>query len=387
MKINSRNFFHSIFYLLFFFTYFFPEYLLVTYPKVSVYLTCFKVFFFLIILFISILNKNLFNKNVMFSFLFFLYFVLVSYIKVNNMNEVMNICICSLSLILLFNNGVKRNKINLFRSMSIFFSIMLIINTITIVLYPNGMYIRNVTGLKDNWFLGYRNNHITYILPLYLSTIINSFLKYNYLSRKSKFISIILLILTFFTKSSTSILCMTLLTLSLLFNKQIYVYIRNLYIYVFSYIILYLSIIILRIQEIFSFLIQNILKRDLSFTGRTRIWDYMLNGIKETPFLGHGLEQSAIRYEKYKVWHAHNQILEIIYETGLIGFLLFITNLSIALKELKKYWNYEIAKSLAAFLFIFFIMCLTEVYSYWYFFYIITTICNISYLLRRHEHE
>ena len=68
------------------------------------------------------------------------------------------------------------------------------------------------------------------------------------------------------------------------------------------------GIVLLRLQNIFSFIIQNILGKDLTFTGRTRIWDNAIEFIKARFIIGYGKETGAVIASKLgdiKFTHAH----------------------------------------------------------------------------------
>jgi O-antigen ligase len=81
--------------------------------------------------------------------------------------------------------------------------------------------------------------------------------------------------------------------------------------------------------------IANALGRDLSLTGRTDIWIIMINKIQERPWLGYGYDTfwragwdggaadvwSAVGYEPP---HAHNGLLDLALDTGLLGASLFV---------------------------------------------------------------
>ena len=71
-------------------------------------------------------------------------------------------------------------------------------------------------------------------------------------------------------------------------------------------IVIFVSIVFLRLQEVFSYLIVNILGKDLTFTGRTVIWDYYINEIKNSWVIGYG-----VGYNPYKGLFAHNGFLDL----------------------------------------------------------------------------
>jgi O-antigen ligase len=89
-----------------------------------------------------------------------------------------------------------------------------------------------------------------------------------------------------------------------------------------------------------------------TFTGRTDLWLYMLDEVKQHPFLGSGFggfwvvgSENLRELYKYFVWlpnHSHNGYLDILNETGLIGLSLFMIALIAYLKRLFHYKNNKI---------------------------------------------
>ena len=79
-------------------------------------------------------------------------------------------------------------------------------------------------------------------------------------------------------------------------------------------------------QNLFAFLIEDILHKNLTLTGRTVIWDRTLELIGEKPILGHGVpfyEDRKLQYAIETKWinkaaglHAHDRFLETLYRGG-----------------------------------------------------------------------
>lgn len=76
---------------------------------------------------------------------------------------------------IIFDYGIRTNSKYFLDSLEFYLSLIIYINFITIILYPNGMYLSN-SGYFSNWFLGFKNMHILYILPAILCSCLNSFL-------------------------------------------------------------------------------------------------------------------------------------------------------------------------------------------------------------------
>jgi len=82
--------------------------------------------------------------------------------------------------------------------------------------------------------------------------------------------------------------------------------------------------------------IVNLYGKDLTFSGRTNIWAATIPAIKANPirgygfggvFFNHAIEPtvSIDRRAGFIAWHAHNSVLEMLLEGGLIGLVLYIS--------------------------------------------------------------
>ena len=99
---------------------------------------------------------------------------------------------------------------------------------------------------------------------------------------------------------------------------------------------LFFAVVLYRLQDVFAFLIEGVLHKGLSFTGRTEIWDTAIDNIRRSPALGYGLAQSGkvYRLRKHKYYHAHNVFLEVLMEGGFCALLCFLMMLASAVKQL-----------------------------------------------------
>ena len=139
--------------------------------------------------------------------------------------------------------------------------------------------------------------------------------------------------------------------------------ILNIYNYIITYITLFFTIIIFRLQEIFRYLIVEILHKSLSFTGRTGIWDKTMELIKQKAIIGYGVENSTVRAAKMNfanATHAHNTILEILYKGGFLALAIYLYIIFIVAKQLNKFRDTMPSKIISITIFVFFVMMLTE---------------------------
>lgn len=336
---------------------------------------------YVIIIFMYLNNKD--YKNLFFILYFMLFGITVVFSTLINDGEVLQYLkqfFSFLMIILFFNISMKKYKEKFLKAVSTYFLLINIINLITIIKYPEGMYI-NSANAWANWFMGYKNGFILYLIPSIISSYLYEKITKNKISLITLTTIIISIITIFLIDSSTSIVGLFILLFTLIFSKRIKnIKIFNLKTCIIIYLILFFAIIIFRVQEIFEYLIVDILDRNLDFTNRTYIWDTALNYIKEGFLLGYGYESSALRTIKFSYLQAitcHNQLLDIIYQGGIIG-IAFISLMFIELnKKIKEYDNKEIKVTIIGCILTYLIMMLTEYYNFQYYIFMFVIFINM----------
>lgn len=376
IMINKRSIKLVLFYILMLFSYFQFDSLNYLYtPFLSVY-KFFHYISFFIILILFIQNRK-FSKIIIYMMLYLIILFFASVFNGQSISQVLNYLITIISLCLITDYGIRNHTKEYLISLATILNILMIINFITIILYPNGMYI-NSTCYKQNWILGYKNSHILYLLPCVVVNFILSFKNKGKLDIKSYVIFIICFISILSVNSSTGIVGFLIILLYLIFKKVVdKVNIINGFSSLFIYLLSFVSIMILKVQNLFKFLIVDILKKDLTFTGRTYIWDNVLKSIKINPLIGYG--NVTYQYNKY-IFTTHNTILDILYKTGIFGFVTYILILFETSKTLYNNRNDKTSKFLTVVLLSYFIIMLTEAYNISYYFFILVICNNIKYL-------
>lgn len=376
IMINKRSIKLVLFYIFMLFSYFQFDSLNYLYtPLLSVY-KFFHYISFFIILILFIQNRK-FSKIIIYMMLYLIILFFASVFNGQSISQILNYLITIISLCLITDYGVRNHTKEYLTALATILNFLMIINFITIILYPNGMYI-NSTGYKQNWILGYKNSHILYLLPCVVVNFILSFKNRGKLNIKSYIIFAICFISILSVNSSTGIVGFLIILLYLIFKKVVdKVNIINGYSSLFIYLLSFVSIMILKVQNLFKFLIVDILKKDLTFTGRTYIWDSVLKSIKIHPLIGYG--NVTYQYNKY-IFTTHNTILDILYKTGILGFVTYILILFETSKTLYNNRNDKTSKFLTVVLLSYFIIMLTEAYNISYYFFILVICNNIKYL-------
>lgn len=338
--------------------------------------TVFRIFQIVILIyyFMIIIKNGKISKLIKYIFIYIIILFLITYFTDQDVYYCLKNSITVIGLCLVCEYGIHHDCETFFSCMIGYLGVLNIINFICILIYPNGMYLNN-SGMYNNWFLGYKNSHILYILPWLMLIIFKNLSNHNNkIPFHVYFILIVSLLFIIHIDSGTSIIALVLLLFFLIFrNKLENVKMVSAQKLLIIDIIIFFSIVYLRIQDIFSFLFVNILGRTLTFTGRTLIWDHAILMIKKSLIFGYG--DNAFFYNRF-ILSTHNQFLGIMYETGIIGFLIYLLLFRCITKEIDKS-NASIQLSFSKyFIFIYLLMMLMEEYNMRYYMFVFVIIYN-----------
>lgn len=255
-------------------------------------------------------------------------------------------------------------------------------NFVTILLYPQGMYVYNT--FTQNYLFGYRNNMIMMIMPAVIFAVVRSLKYYNRLSKSSVVIILAAIPSILIAFSATAVIGMAIMIVVILmtvlgimpkaFNIATYLIVNAFY---------FFGIIVMRVQEYFAFIIVDMLNRDLTFTGRTEIWDKALKAFLGSPIFGMGEITSTESKALIGATHAHNYYLDLLYKSGVFGLLIFIAILIMCGLSLYKHRKEgKIPFFVSGALFAFMIMLQNEAYyNIYYYFSVLALAAFISYAL------
>lgn len=286
--------------------------------------------------------------------LIFINFLIILFSTVYNESSLVNFMLDYADLFMLafiFDIHSRIKGSNLLKVLCKLLLFITIINLITIVLFPNGLY---VTGYyRDNWFLGYKNLHIRVILPMiFISYIYSEYTQKKLYKVLSSLIAIstILLInsITGFIGLSVffifTIIKVNKLKLSIIF----------LIISLVPFIILYTDIL-----SFFDYVILSIFNRDLTLSYRTIIWQDTISLIADNLFIGIGYQNSDGFNSFINVAHPHNFTFYILAVGGFFSFVVYFLLFSNIDYKFNKF-NYNHNYLYSAFFIGVFIMGITE---------------------------
>ena len=385
MSVSKRKVINFILYVFLLIPFFKIAYISVSIPYAdSIYkiMQLFSIF----IIFMIIIKYGKFSK---FIFSFAIYFIILNISTILNKADISGgifLTIRTMAICMLIDYGLKIDTKTFLDSFEFLLSTLVYMNLISILIFKDGMYVNTSVGYTENWLLGYRNLHILYILPAILVSFLNSYYTKGKLCNRNYILLVLSLLSIVLVKSSTSLVGITVLIVFLVLNKILKnEKIFNIKNYFLVYIVSFFSIVIFRIQNLFKFIIVGILDRDLTFTGRTYIWDYVIEFIKQKPIIGYGIEESNVRLNKTTFMvstHAHDQILEIIYKSGIVGIIVYAYILIKSVYEVYKYRKTKVSQFISIIIFAYLFMMLTEYFSLDLTMFLFVFCLDIKYLIK-----
>lgn len=225
---------------------------------------------------------------------------------------------------------IKNNLDKFLKSMTMLLYVLIFLTFITTIIWPNGIFGNEMI------FLGYDNS--TIILLIFGAM----FILFSHLYIRGKqdiknifigLIPFIMVLVIYYIRWSVGaligcIIILVMIFMYILFKKckmqKIYNKLFSLKSLFIISIVIFLLIVVFGIQKYFSFIIVDIFHKDITLTNRTYIWEACFAQIKLHPILGMGMMDFESRLSIFGIYHAHSNFLNIILESGVLGFLLYI---------------------------------------------------------------
>jgi len=236
--------------------------------------------------------------------------------------------------------------------------LMIGINFATMILFPDGLFYTPMQ-LWDNWFIGYRNMFIFYFAP----ALALELLKKNAGGSPVRYY-VMLTICTLsmvLGGSKTGLLCMLAflaLILTGLYRKKL----CNILTITVVSLGAFVSIVLLGLQRYLTPIFE-MLGRNVTFTNRVFIWEKVIEYIKQSPMIGHGIPSEQVRTEMLDIWTAvtaHNFILEVLFCFGLAGLVLTAIWMSVSVYQLYRHRKHPFAAAMCLGMVCFHLLMLME---------------------------
>ena len=254
------------------------------------------------------------------------------------------------------------------------------INIITYVFVPKGLY-----GGKL-YFLGIRTRFTDYSIALIALVFIERAISNI---KKSRFILIITIallniILPFIATAIIGVVVFGIMLIIL--NKGVKISNKTI---VTVFIIINILVVGFRIHTIFQGIIEDVLGKTMSLSGRTDIWDKSFAIIKDKMWFGHGYNNDGCFVMINNLLRqAHNQLLQGLYDGGIVSTVVFLGLLYSVAQKLDHNKGNQVNYIITSILSAYYLMMISEIYAYYPQFFVILIIgYNIHKIVKSKEVE
>lgn len=237
---------------------------------------------------------------------------------------------------------IKKNLFRVIKYVNMYFLICFIINLITVILID----FTSFNSFTTVYFMGIDNRFIFTMIPWVLFEGLVELHDNNQTGVRFNLVFALSETLLLY-KNSTSAMIVFFLYYFLLYNNKNGFKLKN-SIFI-TYIVSNIAIVGFKIQNLFINAL-GILGKDITFSGRTYLWDGILKWSYKYPLIGRGMR--SIEYDKHffyinstphfyewcKVVHAHNSLMTLLYRGGITSVLVYLGIIYAAIKSL--YDNY-----------------------------------------------
>lgn len=226
------------------------------------------------------------------------------------------------------------------RSASTALLILICINCITVIMFPSnsGAALNIGESGQPHWFLGHKNLFINYMLLGLLISVLNDIVNECTCSIKTATMVVASLIALTLSYSATSVVVYVTFCILIICGRRQWRSILNGRTIAIVSMLLLVFVVILRLQDYVAWFITGVLGKDLTFTGRTIIWDQEIDAIRSNFLLGVGVNSYQVIGFLYNgaINHGHCFYLYIAYQGGIFALLLFFITCLLAICRLER---------------------------------------------------
>lgn len=302
----------------------------------SIYVNAIRVIF-IIVLFKYISQKRI-SKFILFLILFYAIKGIATILNSGDISSVITEAYPIIGICMFIELHLNKNPKQLIRAFSYVLTTLTVISCITILIRPEGY----ADVYSKIYFQRPGNQMSSFcILSMFFSSI-HAYIKKD--KKTTIFTWILLAINTYIivrVNSTSGLIAWIAFNIYFIIpNMKIINKIISFKNGVYLYVVFFFSVIVFKIQDKLAFLIENLLGKNLTFTGRTNLWDTALMMISKKPLFGYGMSDNTnIIYsaEQGKFLSGHNQFIQLLLEGGIVSLVFFLIIIYLVYLQLRKY--------------------------------------------------
>lgn len=312
------------------------------------------------------------SQSGFFYIVYFLWICLITaFTKSHNRDDILgcyNNALINIAIILFLNYTIRMNAKRILSILFWEYSILVSANLLLMIVAPNGLYSTDQMELygRGYWLFGHVNSTITYELPLLYVAF--AYLQCDIKKGIATFAKVMIFTSIFsviYSKSATAtvgiaifvivMLCMKLKILERFFTIKTALIFGTL---------MSLAVVFMGIQTFFSGLIENVLKRSLTFTGRVFIWERTLGLLQRHWLFGMGYHQGTNWVQLIRGASAHNEYLYVLIQGGIFLLVVFYAIFLSMNQSIRTRPNHMLSKVTVALVFCLFVMFMMETHMH-----------------------
>lgn len=242
------------------------------------------------------------------------------------------------TIVIFIENLSTKNFVRLINILHYFCIYYIIINFICILVYPNGFVESRFYTDQEFYFLGAKLEVALYSILLLSVNIVYDKLIHGKITKISVILLIITIVVNNMMHCATGLIITITYVLILIFKDIIYklniLNARNIVVVIAVIVTFVLTGYYKNISFISDFF-QNVLNKSIDLTGRTYIYNHITTIINNSPILGYGFNNNIV-FRVLGHAHAHNSYLQIIIDSGGMGFVIWLIYFVITLNKIVK---------------------------------------------------
>lgn len=234
---------------------------------------------------------------------------------------------------------IKTDREELLNALAFVFFVLIIVNFITILVFPNGIY-QTAKTHNPCYLLGHKNSMITTLLPGLMFITLYDACNKGKLTKISGIAAVLCIVSLALGKSGgglVSCLFVSVLIFEVLILK------KDKWLSTATTVIvttlISVGMLFFNFQNNFSFIIENFFGKDATLTSRTTIWALAIEYFKAHPIWGVGHEFWGTIASQITLSETHNFLLGILFHTGIVGVIGWAIIFVIIGKRLEQYRN------------------------------------------------
>lgn len=247
-----------------------------------------------------------------------------SYLGGIDLSRVLSYAIFLIGFTLVIDCGINLNPGVFLKSAALFYGLLIVLNFIFMQIYPDG-YTEEYGAL---YLFGNYNTTIRKLMPGMYGGLLYSFYKKGRIKWWYYILYLLLMAFCIHVWSATAIVGLVVLLIAVTFfmataRQGVFQY---KYFFIGSFALTMIFAVLQNFQKfrIIELFITNILKKDMTLSTRTSVWERTISAISEKPIWGYGQVDTVINRARLGAASAHNIFLDELYFGGIIGLIILL---------------------------------------------------------------